>query len=576
MAGSRSQHNLKRRMKLIERQTGKPWTPRHVQDSREKSWEKWSGSWNEGQGWQEERRPPRRQKAVLEETRKRQTRGTKKKEASVPDVPKKGKRLKQRRTLGAALVEEAKKRELRARRQTTEAAPDALLVPKRRKRFEQRRTLGRALVDEAKKREIRGRKKTKLGTTDVAPTALSHVKKRKLKLFTATEVTGVTNKKLKRVTKSDLSRVTKKKRKHLSESAEGVRRKNIEFDSPPAPRGGREKGGWLSKKARMRAALGIEKRIKQVGTIICPGSLTERFMRNPLNGNERRLLSTGGLSWRWLREPDDAAALPGAAPPQPDKVAHRGRLEARVAALPVAAARKLRHVDECLGVHGLWPPCAARAALAVRLQKKGALRKRCVRHLAEVVEPLLAEVRAVAPGSDSGKVADSSAPFFAEARRLCVQCAEAWQSLAGGGVTQQGCPERTWGTWLQMLCQAAIADELPQRTTMSDAWLRSLQCVLYARLCPYLDAEAEQRMFRTVVQAAESGTLGKQGADCTSLPTLVLLPLGVFTLWQVLLLLAAARWLGTEATVVRRTAVGPLEVVFRSAGPSAGAAAAAA
>merc|ERR1712008_86091 len=63
--------------------------------------------------------------------------------------------------------------------------------------------------------------------------------------------------------------------------------------------------------------------------------------------------------------------------------------------------------------------------------------------------------------------------------------------------------------------------------------------------------------------AAAGTDVVERTGEAKQLP-LVLLPLGTFTFWQVLLLAAAAHWLGTGATVLRRTAAGPPEVVWRS------------
>jgi len=318
-----------------------------------------------------------------------------------------------------------------------------------------------------------------------------------------------------------------------------------------------------SKKERLRATLGIQKRMRQKACVICPGSVTDRFARQPLNGNERRLLASGGLSWRWFREPFDPERLPGASRHKPDSRAHQVKLDKHLQYLPEPAARKLCWLDECLETYACWPPCTARAALAVRLRKKDALRKQCDRHFAEVIEPLLAPIAKASNTDHSVEGASLHTSLQLQARRICTACSEAWHSLAVDGLVQsEGSENDVRSAWWQMLCCAISADLAPRCKGPRSAWLRALRHAIFARLCPEPSVEVRQRMLQAAVESAGTDLVART-AEAQQLP-LVLLPLGTFTFWQVLLLAAAAHWLGTGTTVLRRTAAGPPEVVWRS------------
>merc|ERR1712224_149175 len=106
----------------------------------------------------------------------------------------------------------------------------------------------------------------------------------------------------------------------------------------------------------------------------------------------RRLLASGGLSWRWLRDEDEDCVpiLSAKALPRPDEQTHKMELRFRQAACSSRAFQRLTYFDACLKSDALWPACTERVALAARLvQTKAALGRRCTRFLDEVVAPLL-------------------------------------------------------------------------------------------------------------------------------------------------------------------------------------------
>merc|ERR1712232_1271662 len=125
------------------------------------------------------------------------------------------------------------------------------------------------------------------------------------------------------------------------------------------------------------------------------------------------------------------------------------------------------------------------------------------------------------------------------------------------------------GTWSRMLRKAlsvpapSVRDAPDKSDCASDdgAWLRILRSAVIGRLCPQPDATCQLGLLQGI--GAVSVSAGTRRAVDEDLP-LLLLPLGVFTFWQALLLVGVARSLGAEATVVRRLAAGPASVIFRS------------
>eukprot|EP00913_Durusdinium_trenchii_P018460 g17342.t2 len=136
-----------------------------------------------------------------------------------------------------------------------------------------------------------------------------------------------------------------------------------------------------------------KKFMKQTARVVCPGSLTERFIacgrsttHSSLTAFERGLLASGPLSWRWLREEDEDLQAPSSV--VVDEEGHRWAL--REMEMTSADAQRLRRMDSYLQ-EALWPACPARVSLAERLLSPKARRRRCERYLKEVIAPLLDE-----------------------------------------------------------------------------------------------------------------------------------------------------------------------------------------
>ncbi|CAK9038419.1 Uncharacterized protein SCF082_LOCUS22610 [Durusdinium trenchii] len=128
-----------------------------------------------------------------------------------------------------------------------------------------------------------------------------------------------------------------------------------------------------------------KKFMKQTARVVCPGSLTERFIacgrsttHSSLTAFERGLLASGPLSWRWLREEDEDLQAPSSV--VVDEEGHRWAL--REMEMTSADAQRLRRMDSYLQ-EALWPACPARVSLAERLLSPKARRRRCERYLKE-------------------------------------------------------------------------------------------------------------------------------------------------------------------------------------------------
>lgn len=315
----------------------------------------------------------------------------------------------------------------------------------------------------------------------------------------------------------------------------------------------------VKRRGREDVALAPQSKVKKRWAyVICPGSVTDRCWRSQLNGNERRLLLSGPLSWNWLRKSPPEPASEGL---DADPMAHAAELKLLHGSMPEASAHKLSYLDLCLGRDGLWPPCPARIALAKRLHARGGMRRRCQRHFVEVVLPLLTEdthnsLQDAAPGAGAAGEGGSAAHLQSVARSMCKRCARDWLSTSGknteGGVTALR------GAWMELLRHAVD----PDKARVSSHWrpfLLGLRCTIFARLCPNLDEAAQRRMLDAVTAATASSLEVQERGRA-----LVVLPLGFFTLAQVLLLVALVRFSGSEAMVVRRSATGSPVVIFRT------------
>lgn len=317
--------------------------------------------------------------------------------------------------------------------------------------------------------------------------------------------------------------------------------------------------GITSKESRGRKV--VKKRLlklKQTARVVCPGSLTERFIAcgrasaySALTAFERRLLSTGQLSWRWLRDEDADVLPPSARRLEADPKAYHQAAISAEGSLPAPAVSRLWSVDAALETDALWPLCPERLQLALRLQCQKGLRRRSDRYVREVLTPLIDQSVLSAAWTDG-----SSRAALDQARRLLTGCTGAWMAA-----TKQGADSALWKpAWSQMLRrslnQMYKADEDLAREWCS--WLSALRQVQLARLCPGLDLDAQLRLLRAVTLAVPSA---KAAGDAAA-P--VVLPLGLFTFWQVLLLVALARRDGLNSMVVRRQAAGTPEVIFRT------------
>lgn len=648
MGKNRQLHNFKRRLKLIEKQTGKPWSPgtKKTHDGNVGWWEK-AGGWNDAPAWGQShlskgtwsgtrKFSKRDQKAAKQKTdgplpmtaEEKKAKKKMKRQAKIAQAKLRNQELSktgdasanERPKLGVGLTKNVRRKKKRSKRgaqtdiqtytDTGAAGPVSLddvglseATVKKKKTKKQKMgtkrglgTCSSAATNEpcssdigrqmaTKSRASRASSKTAVGTEEskVALESSNHAistlpgsepkkatkrhrlrnllleEARKREKFSGRtgQVGGEPDGKRKKV------KLKTVKVKLKTKGAEGKRkllRNGASIGSLLRNASGRP----LSKKERLRAKLGIQTRMKQKACVICPGSITDRFAQQQLNFRERRLLATGGLSWRWLRDPFDPERLPGASRHKPDSRAHQVKLDKHLQHLPELAARKLCWLDECLETFAYWPPCTARAALAVRLRTKGALRKHCERYFAEVIEPLIQAPTSKAIATDRpGEGATLQMSLLVEARRLCTVCSEAWRSLTVDGLVQlEGSGNDVRSAWWQMLCCAISSDLAPRCKGPRSAWLRALQHAVFARFCPEPTSEVRQKMLQVVAEAAGKNVV-KSTAEAQLLP-LVLLPLGTFTFWQVLLLAATTHWLGTGATVLRRTAAGPPEVVWRS------------
>eukprot|EP00439_Symbiodinium_sp_Y106_P081033 s171_g19.t3 len=267
-------------------------------------------------------------------------------------------------------------------------------------------------------------------------------------------------------------------------------------------------------------------KLKQTARVVCPGSLTERFIAcgrasaySALTAFERRLLSTGQLSWRWLRDEDADMLPPSARRLEADPKAYHQAARSAEGSLPARAVSRLWSVDTALETDALWPLCQERLQLAQRLQRQKGLRRRSDRYMREVLTPLTDQSVLSAAWTDG-----SSRAALDQARRLVTGCAGAWMAA-----TKQAADAALWKpAWSQMLRRSLNgmykADE--DLTREWSSWLSALRQVQLARLCPGLDLDAQLRLLRAVTLALPPA---KAAGDAAA-P--VVLPLGLFTFWQ--------------------------------------------
>lgn len=299
---------------------------------------------------------------------------------------------------------------------------------------------------------------------------------------------------------------------------------------------------------------------KQTARVVCPGSLTERFVacgratsHSALTAFERGLLATGPLSWRWLREQDEDLLPPKMRPVEADHEGHSQALREACRLKSAKDAERLQGLDAMLETDGLWPRCPARVTVADRLQSPKGLKRRCERYLKEAIVPLADELVLKTASAES-----SSSQALKQAHQLVTSCAHAWREAAWTQEPAEASSAKMLHrAWLHMLHRSLAGKDEEHVPGPWQSWLATLRQVQLARLCPCLDTEAQTRLLRSI---ALSSPAMQQEVD--SAP--VVIPLGLFTFWQGLVLVALARRQGRHALVVRRHAAGAPEVLFRT------------
>ncbi|CAJ1377725.1 unnamed protein product [Effrenium voratum] len=239
-----------------------------------------------------------------------------------------------------------------------------------------------------------------------------------------------------------------------------------------------------------------------------------------------------------------------------DYHAHKEALDSALHTLRAAEASRLRHMDATLETEALWPPCRARVALAEKLQKPRAIQRRCQRYLLEVIIPLAEGVCSKHWADDPSKEA------LRQARDLVSACSSAWLEAMSRKLSPEahvGEASVTRRAWLHMLHRSGNPrhKEVLQLPEKWQSWLASLRQAHLARLCPSLDMDALQRFLQTI-------SLASPVMQEVSTAPPVIVPLGLFTVWQALVLVALARREGRHALVVRRQAAGTPQVLFRT------------
>eukprot|EP00927_Polykrikos_kofoidii_P024883 TRINITY_DN22505_c0_g1_i1.p1 TRINITY_DN22505_c0_g1~~TRINITY_DN22505_c0_g1_i1.p1 ORF type:complete len:617 (-),score=111.24 TRINITY_DN22505_c0_g1_i1:34-1884(-) len=602
-AGTRASHNWKRRVKLIERHTGKAYDPKAA-------WKKGksSSSWNSGHGahstWESSSSWNKPNSSSAEQSSwdaapglpKQQRFAAKNKRAKLVGEARQLLNTVEGAHAGASPSSDRIPKQLRVKRRLTSKDKDSRLPKsKRRKKAGEVATASAASIDAVQRSALETDEESAKPRTQKAR-KLKSVKLRGAKGGKQQAKDGDTVARNAAVGDSEVGepeRPTAPKREGRTEklkkqNLEKVKLRGLKGETqadigsskvrkrPAAAAGDASiatEAGRKQTRAQLRKAWRLARQsLRHTAHVICPGSCTDRFARGgaahaaitvSLNDNERRLLLSGGLSWRWLRDGEDVDRKP---PPVADSDAHWWALKETQGG---PASERIATLDQRLGSDALWPPCKARVALASKLSSRKTLHKRCERYFVEVLAPLV-----VAPSSAD---ADASAPLRAEARRLCLSCVEACK-----GANTDASPS-TRSAWLQLLRRSAVEHSQENRWTSADkrvhpacrltALLPALRIAFLARLCPRVDGVALRELLRKVASqipcgAAKQGeSIGSESANVVSAASAVvtMLPLGIFTQWQVLLLVALSRWSGAEATVVRRAAAGAAEVFFRSA-----------
>lgn len=315
------------------------------------------------------------------------------------------------------------------------------------------------------------------------------------------------------------------------------------------------------RKARITAR---RKARQTVRACICPGSVTDRFARglhfmctrSPLDFVERQLLNSGGLSWQNLRT--EALSTKVQQDPEADPHDHSKAVAYVLKYKTDAYREKFQRFETILESDALWVPCRERVELAKRLLERGALQKRCERSWNEVLSSLV----------DPPKETGAAAALFTQARNLCVAAATEWRSLRKEGFAEDSASVKR--AWLQMMRNAVRLDQHEGKGPDASGNNHQKQFVglrraILARLCPFVDAKRRQDIFDGVATAARS----EKAASAPWKGKVVLVQLGIFTFWQAIMMLWAARWLGAEVSIMRRRVVknstaGAPEIVFRS------------
>lgn len=302
--------------------------------------------------------------------------------------------------------------------------------------------------------------------------------------------------------------------------------------------------------------------LRQRARVVCPGSVSERYARGlttstclhiPLTGEERALLNEGDLSWRWLRQADAPAEQTAV---EADPFEHGQLLDNHASELSGSSLTKLYFFDECLERDALLPPCALRASLAVKLASRGAIYRRCTRQLEEVILPLIAP----GPGPGNGLDGDDAVNGLRdEARALCERCAQDWMSQQSAPPSGADASART--AWLKILCLSMQPEGQAQIPEGWQPLLHGLRLAFLARFFPKPEKEGHPAMLRAVAAASAPKHVAAS-------QKMLVLPFGLFTGQQTLLLMAIARWFGGDVMVIRRSASGTPDVIFRSAGVS--------
>ncbi|CAK0862141.1 unnamed protein product, partial [Prorocentrum cordatum] len=318
----REAHNLRRRQKLILKHTGKAYEPwaQHGGRSSAGAWrQEGAGSWEQGAAWRAPRRTGGR--GQLD-------------------------RLGGRRADGPGTAAAVRRRQQAERDDMRRLAFGEETLPKQGGRppagkKKKKSTSARRAASAALAAAPAGRKT--LRPVSKASETEPGLRKKAPRRSKASETEpGLRRKKKKPLCKSQTTKTEPVLRKRKTT------RKAAAMQEPEPKHSGRPKRATedgadgvperLSRRQQRVAKLLERKKQRRTAYVINPGSVTDRFSRglhnfctaSPLTGEEHRLLASGGLSWRWLRDGDEPELLPR--PPVGDRDAHRSELAARDAA----------------------------------------------------------------------------------------------------------------------------------------------------------------------------------------------------------------------------------------------------